>query len=114
MAPRVSKEKTIAKASSPIARAPSIDVDEVGDEFHEVYNNLLVIKGDLLATTPGADRKRLVGELGNHLVCDGLLEVSFDATVLFSLGSNASCPHPNGEVRYSVDFAQFGTLVRLG
>jgi len=72
MAPRTSKGKIVAKAPSPAARAPSLGFDEVGDEFYEVYNDLLVIKRDLVATAPGGDRKCLVGELGEGLVSDGL------------------------------------------
>jgi hypothetical protein len=63
MAPRTSKGKSVANA-------PSLNVDELGDEFHEVYNDLLVIKTNLVATAPGVERKRLVAELGEHLVCD--------------------------------------------
>jgi hypothetical protein len=72
MAPRTSKGKAVAKAPSPAAPAPTLSFDEVGDEFYEAYNDLLVIKRDLVATAPGGDRKRLIGELGEGLVSDGL------------------------------------------
>ena len=68
MAPRTSKGKATAP-SAPVARAPSNEFENIGDEFFEAYNDLLVAKTDLVATIPGSERKRLTGELGKHLVC---------------------------------------------
>ena len=67
MAPRQTKGKAPSKAapSTPVA----LDIEEVGDELYEVYNDLLVTKTDLVATAPGAERKRLIGEMGEGLVC---------------------------------------------
>lgn len=78
MAPRVPRGKTPAQAtlvhagaaaSAAVAVAPLSDNEELGDAFHELYNDLLVLKNDLIATEPGSARKRLIGELGEALVC---------------------------------------------
>jgi hypothetical protein len=76
MAPRVSRGKTPAQATlihagaaASAAVAPLSDNEELGDAFHELYNDLLVLKDDLIATEPGSARKRLTGELGEALVC---------------------------------------------
>jgi len=69
MAPRTSKGKATAKTPSPVARAPSNEFESVGDEFFEVYNDLLVTKTELVDSAPGSERKRLTGELGKNLVC---------------------------------------------
>lgn len=71
MAPRTAKGKAPAKSTSSAsaARAASL-INEVADKFHETYNDLLVTKTDLVATAPGGERKRLIGEMGEGLVSD--------------------------------------------
>ena len=71
MAPRSSKGKSSAK-DTPTAAATAIpslaNRDELGDEFHEVYNDLLVTKIDLVETSHGSARKRLASQMGEELV----------------------------------------------
>lgn len=104
MAPRTSKGKAPAKALSPVARAPSNEFDAVGDEFFEVYNDLLAAKSELVASAPGSERKRFTGELGKNLVC-ALFFCCFCCSNCFISvpGQDGSCPGSYGEPQCPMD-----------
>jgi hypothetical protein len=73
MAPRTFKGKNPAKATLVAAAAAAASLSpaertELGDEFHEAYNNLLVTKMELIETIPGSARKRLTTQMGEELV----------------------------------------------
>ena len=74
MAHRASKNKTPAKATltaaatSSAAPASANPMRRLAGEFHDVYNDLLAAKNDVLESLPGSARKRAINELSSVMV----------------------------------------------
>ena len=73
MAPRVSKAKAPAKsvitATDPAVAGASTAAEDLGGDLHDIYNDILSAKIDLLASVPGPGRRQAMTELGRGLVC---------------------------------------------
>ena len=73
MAPRTSKGKTPAKSAAvaPAAASSStvpINLDDLLDEFQELYANIRDVKSRLLSSVPGIERRSLLNRFSNEVV----------------------------------------------